>query len=244
MRWNALIGLAAVTLAAGCPLDSPGESDSYLLVVDSATLDAASTNAMCASPLEVRVRVTVDGVPNETPVATGLTPQWQAAVVDAPAADYFRGVEITLLGHCDGTTFTIGSLWVHPPTGDIRGGTIFLVAVGPSAVVRMHFELSTVTPVGDNTGVPGGGGDVETPPGDDCSDGSCVWLDPGSPPPDDVEPGDDGSDPGDDGGWSDPGDDGGDCGCGDSGGGDDGGDGGGDGLARPPPIMTHRVTLH
>jgi len=246
MRWGVLIGMGMVTMAAGCPLDSLGDADSYLLVVESATLSATAAGGMpwCASPLETRVAVAVDGVRNETAVGTGLAPRFDSGVLDAPAADFSYGVHITLLGRCDGTTFTIGSLWVHPPIDGIRAGTLFLVAVGPDALVRIRFQPSSFARVGNGSGVPGSGGidDGEpgdlTPPPDDCSDGSCVFLDPGSPPPD-ADPGDV-FDPGDDGGW-DPGDDGGDCGCddggdpGDPGGGDDGGgDGGGDGFAKLP----------
>lgn len=257
MRRGVLIGAAMVTMAAGCPLDSSLDGDSYLLVVESARLTPTAANGMswCPSPLETRVSVTVDGVSNETPVGTGLAPRFDSGLLDAPAADFSHGVNITLLGRCDGTPFTIGSLWVHPPVADIRAGTLFLVAVAPDALVRVHFEPSGLDLAGDDSGVPGGGlddgsgdddgdpGDASPPP-DDCSDGSCVWLDPGDPPPDTMDPGD-GGDPGDDGGWNDPGDDGGgDCGCdpgggddggGDDGGGDDGGgDGGGDGFAKLP----------
>ncbi len=254
MRWGVLIGLGMVTMAAGCPLDSSLDGDSYLLVVESATLSAMPPGgaSWCPSPLETRVSATVDGVTNETPVGTGLTPRFESGLLDAPAADFAGGVRITLLGRCDGTTFTIGSLWVRPPVDDIRAGTLFLVAVGPDALVRMRFEPSSFGVPGDDLGVPGDDvgddvgdpGDAEPPP-DDCSDGTCVWLDPGDPPPDTMDPGDD---PGDDGGWTDPGDDGGgDCGCdegggddggGDDGGGDDGGggDGGGDGFVKLPII--------
>jgi len=230
MRWSVLIGVVMVTAAAGCPLDSRGDADSYLLVVESATLSATAAGGMtwCPSALETRVAVTVDGVHNETPLGTGLAPRFDSGVLDAPAADFSTGVHITLLGRCDGSTFTIGSLWVHPPVDDIRAGTLFLVAVGPDALVRIRFQPSSFGTVGNGSGVPGGGGIDDGEP-DDCADGSCVFLDPGSPPPDEGDPGDDGGDCGCDDG-SDPGD------PGDPGGGDDGGGdgGGGDGFAQLP----------
>ncbi len=186
----------ALAVCGSCTQGSP--LDPFTLVIDDgriAPTDASGQPWCAGGTLSVSVTATVGEVQTQTPVASGLEPTWNSAMMEATVRDWHGGLTLTVVGQCDGAPFPIAALTIHPSSSAIRAGRPFIVDLGPPARVRLHFE-------GVYVEVPAG--DVSDP----CTWDACTWPDDGGDTTDTT----DGGGSGDDGDWMDP-----DPGCDDCG---------------------------